>query len=148
MSEHSHAVAGRAAARLARVIENVLSEARLSLPQYRMLIYLSEVGSSSAAPMAGRLGVSRPSITALADGLVARELADRTTDATDRRRVSHTITPLGVEALRKADAVIARRFAELAQNMPSKADQEAAYAGLLMWMEALNVERAAKLADQ
>lgn len=148
MSQHSHAIAGRAAARLARVIENVLSEAGLSLPQYRMLIYLSEVGASSAAPMAGRLGVSRPSITALADGLVARNLAERTTDATDRRRVSHTITPLGLEVLKNADGVIAKRFSELANNMASAADQKKAYEGLLLWMEALNIERAAKLADK
>ena len=148
MSEHSYEVAGRAAARLARVIENVLSEVSLSLPQYRMLIYLSEVGASSAAPMAGRLGVSRPSITALADGLVARNLAERTTDATDRRRVSHTITPMGRKALEAADSIIAKRFAELVENMGSEAERKTAYEGLLLWMEALNVERAAKLAEK
>ncbi|MBK5224242.1 MAG: winged helix-turn-helix transcriptional regulator [Acidimicrobiia bacterium] len=140
--------AGRAAARLARAIENALGEVELSLPQYRMLIFLSEVGSSAATSMAGKLGVSRPSVTALVDGLVARDLAHRTADPVDRRRVAHTITAKGESALVDADAAVARRLEELATKILEPHGADAAYAGLLHWVSALNDEREAKLADQ
>src|SRR5690606_21991541 len=49
--------AGRAAARLARTLENALADTGVSLPQYRTLVFLSEVGSSAASALAGKLGV-------------------------------------------------------------------------------------------
>ena len=48
----------------------------LTLPQFRVLGILAE-GSSAASGLADRLAVRRPSITALIDGLVARDLVDR-----------------------------------------------------------------------
>jgi DNA-binding MarR family transcriptional regulator len=139
---------GRATARLARVVENALTTVDLSLPQYRMLIFLAEGGSAAASALAGKLGVSRPSVTALVDGLVARGLAERSTDPVDRRRVAHVVTPAGLDALERADQVVEARLAELAASIPEPADRAAAYAGLAIWHGALNAERDAKLTQQ
>jgi long-chain acyl-CoA synthetase len=139
---------GRAAARLARVVENALTPVDLSLPQYRMLIFLSEGGSEAASALAGMLGVSRPSVTALVDGLVARGLAQRCADPVDRRRVTHTLTAAGLDALHRADDAVERRMAELAESIPDEGDRIHAYAGLEQWLGAMNTEREAKLAQQ
>ena len=142
------AVAGRAAARLARVVENALTEVDLSLPQYRMLAFLEELGSSAASALAGKLGVSRPSVTALVDGLVARGLAERTADTTDRRRVAHVITPKGRDALAAADRAVTSRLDGMAEKIEDPSDREVAYAGLALWLGAMNAAREEKLADQ
>ena len=67
------AASGRVAARLAKVVERSLHELDLSLAQYRLLGNLAD-GPSQASTLAERLIVSRPSVTALADGLVERGL--------------------------------------------------------------------------
>ena len=134
-------------ARLARAIENTLTDTGVSLPQYRMLVFLDELGSAAASALAGRLGVSRPSVTALADGLVARGLATRTPDPTDRRRVGHVITDDGRKALERADEAVASRLSELATKIPDDADRAAAVKGLVFWLTALDTEREARLAE-
>lgn len=144
MAEHP----GRAAARLARAVENALATVELSLPQYRMLIFLDEGGAAAASALAGHLGVSRPSVTALVDGLVARGLAERRNDPRDRRRVAHSVTPLGLEILAAADAAVESRLDELAGNMPDPAMRTEAFLGLARWQLALNSERQARLDEQ
>jgi DNA-binding MarR family transcriptional regulator len=76
--------AGRAAARLSKALEVALSEVGLSLPQYRLLVYLSG-GPERATVLAGRLDVSPPSLTALVDGAVSRGLVERRASDDDRR---------------------------------------------------------------
>lgn len=147
-SPSRHISAGRAAARLARAVENALSQAELSLPQYRMLIFLSEGGSEAASALAGKLGVSRPSVTALVDGLVSRGLAERCADPVDRRRVTHAVTDAGRAALDRADRIVESRLAELATQMPDDAARDTAYSGLGSWLDAMNVEREERLAAQ
>lgn len=138
---------GRAAARLARLLENALAAVDLSLPQYRMLAFLDDMGSTAASALAGRLGVSRPSVTALIDGLVARGMAERAPDPLDRRRVAHAITPAGSAALAAADAAVVERLAALSERIASEEDRAVAFRGLAVWLGALNAEREAKLAD-
>jgi len=84
----------RAAARLAKAVELALVDVDLTLPQYRLLVYLAE-GSVAASALAGKLAVSKPSLTALADGLVAKALVERRAFAGDRRRVDHVLTEDG-----------------------------------------------------
>jgi long-chain acyl-CoA synthetase len=98
--------AARATAWLARRFEHALADLQLSLPQYRLLTYLSS-GNQAASNLAERLTVSRPSITALVDGLVERDYVERRNSDTDRRLVLHQITPVGLAALAEADASLA-----------------------------------------
>lgn len=139
---------GRAAARLARAVENALTAVELSLPQYRMLIFLDEGGEAAASALAGHLGVSRPSVTALVDGLVARGLAERRGDEADRRRVAHSVTSLGLEVLAAADAAVEARLDELSSRMAEPEMRTEAFVGLERWQSALDAERQARLDEQ
>ena len=127
--------AARAAARLARQVELALTAVDLSLPQYRVLALLSE-GSPAASALAGSLSVSRPSVTAVVDGLITRGLAARGDDPADRRKVRHVLTAKGRRSLRQADAAVAARLGEVAATLGDECT-----AGLLAWSAALDEYR-------
>jgi long-chain acyl-CoA synthetase len=78
--------AARAAAWLAKQVEIALSSVDLTGPQYRVLMLLGS-GTASATDAAERLAVSPPSVTAVIDGLVARQLVTRGHGTDDRRRI-------------------------------------------------------------
>ena len=130
---------GRTVAWLAKSLDRALAGEGLSLPQYRLLAFLSE-GSSAATALAGQLAVSPPSLTALADGLVARGLVERRTDPADRRRVAHVVTRKGLHALAAADRAVERQLTTLAQRLPP-ARRRRAIDGLGLWSQALTVAR-------
>lgn len=131
--------AGRAAARLSKQVERAVADVGLSLAQYRVLSNLSE-GPSAASSLAERLIVSRPSVTAIADGLVERGLVERTSDRTDRRAVVHVLTDGGTAMLQEADEAIAARLAAIAAHL-GEHDRRRAFAGLLAWQKALDAYR-------
>lgn len=95
----------RVIARLARGFETRLGETSISLAQFRLLAFLSE-GEWAASALADWLEVSRPSVTALVDGVVERGWVGRRESPDDRRRVLHQLTPAGREALASASACL------------------------------------------
>ncbi len=129
---------GRALAYLARVVEVTLADAGLSLPQYRLLSYLSR-GSSAASPAARQLATSRPSVTALVDGVVAKGLVSRVPDAVDRRRITLALTPEGYAVVERAEAAVEARLTAIAAHLPPE-DAEQACNALGLWLEALRAE--------
>jgi long-chain acyl-CoA synthetase len=135
----------RAAAYLARVLELALGDAGLSLPQYRLLTFLSR-GSSAASPAARDLSTSRPSVTALVDGVVAKGLVERLPDPGDRRRITLALTPAGFSVLERADAAAADRLTAAASHLPP-GDAERALDGLALWTDALRAEAGHVRAD-
>lgn len=138
--------AAQAATRLARQVALALGDLDLSPSQYRLLLFLSE-GNAAASAVAGRLAVSRPSVTALADGLERRDLLQRKSDPADRRKVAHELTDAGREALAAADAAVAERISGIADHLD--ADQaDRALDGLALWNEALTLARGGQVAQQ
>ena len=140
MTDESLVTAGpaRVVARLAKQVERALAEVDLSLAQYRLIGNLGD-GPSLASTLAERLIVSRPSVTALADGLVDRGLVSRER-AHDRRQVMHVLTEDGRKTLAAADEAIERRLASLAEHI-SDPDKTRAYKGLDAWGRALDLYR-------
>ncbi|HVA44270.1 MAG TPA: MarR family transcriptional regulator [Acidimicrobiales bacterium] len=134
---------GRVAARLARQVDVGLAQVDLSLPQYRILMFLAE-GAVAASALADNLAVSRPSVTAVVDGLVARGLVERRHDEGDRRRVGHTLTAEGRRVLDQADAAVDARLAEIARFLTNEQDAATAFEGLARWCSALDAFRAAR----
>ncbi len=132
--------AAHAAARLAKQVELALDAADLSLPQYRVMVFLAE-GSAGASALAGTLAVSRPTITVVVDGLVAKGFVERQGDEVDRRKVHHRLTPAGRRSLEQADAVVSARLAELADHLG--ADAPRAVEGLTLWGQAMAAARKA-----
>jgi len=100
---------GRTIARLARQVELATASVDLTLSQYRVLAIL-DLGCEAASKLADKLAVSRPSVTGVVDGLVARGLVERSHGDTDRRRVQLDLTPAGRLALASADAAIEQRL--------------------------------------
>jgi long-chain acyl-CoA synthetase len=131
---------GRVAARLAKVVERALDEIDLSLAQYRLLGNLAD-GPSQASTLAERLIVSRPSVTALVDGLVERGLVTRMGSEGDRRRVMHVLTTAGRKVLTGADHAIEARLEKVAGEL-SDPDRARAFKGLDSWGRALDAYRA------
>lgn len=130
---------GRVAAWLSKRVEVALATVDLTLPQYRVLGILAE-GSSAASGLADRLAVRRPSITALIDGLVARDLVDRRQEEGDRRRVALRLTPAGARILAEADEVVDSYLASMAAHLPSR-DEATALRSLELWGRAMAASR-------
>ena len=92
ISAEDRSAAVRVLARLHRLLESV--DSGLTLPQYRVLAALAQGGVRSAH-LAERLAVRRPTLTAIADGLVAAGYAERESEAGDRRVVRLIATDAG-----------------------------------------------------
>ena len=133
--------AARAAAKLARQVTIPLGEVDLSLPQYRVLAFLDE-GEAAPSDLAGRLSVSRPSITALMDGLITRGLVERRPDTDDGRRVHHHLTDTGRDTLQRADQAVGDRLVAIGTHM-NAGDPDVLIASLARFGEAIRTARAA-----
>jgi DNA-binding MarR family transcriptional regulator len=90
--------------RLHRSLECVATG--LTPAQYRIM-KLAAAGGERSTRLARRLAVAKPTLTAIADGLVAAGYAARTAEAGDRRVVRLSLTPAGRAALAAADAAYA-----------------------------------------
>lgn len=126
----------RVLARLSRIVERSLDDGALSLPQYRLLAFLSQ-GDWAASALADKLDVSRPSVTSLVDGLVKRGLVQRRPDPADRRRIDHVITVDGRAALERADAAAESAIAAVFAGIPGDVARDA-HAALCRLHEAMD----------
>jgi DNA-binding MarR family transcriptional regulator len=91
--------------RLFRALERV--DSSLTPQQYRIM-KLAGAGGERSARLAERLAVAKPTLTAIADGLVAAGYARRDAEAGDRRVVRLCLTAAGHEALDRADTAYGR----------------------------------------
>jgi long-chain acyl-CoA synthetase len=132
---------GRVAAWLSKRVEVALAGMDLTLPQYRVLGILAE-GSAAASGLADRLAVRRPSITALIDGLVARDLVDRRQEDADRRRVALRLTDEGARILAEADRTVDDYLVSIAGHLPDE-DEAMALHSLELWARAMTASRQA-----
>lgn len=84
----------------------------------RILGCLNRLGRMSPSKIADVLGLSRPQMSLLADGLAARKLVERKRDEADKRIVWIRITPAGQAALRGAIVAVGARMRVLLQSLP------------------------------
>jgi DNA-binding MarR family transcriptional regulator len=132
----------RAAARLAKVAGSALAEVDLTLPQYRVLVFLS-LRARPASDVAALLGVTPSTVTSVVDGLVERHLVERRPDTTDRRRVVLSLTRDGERLVTTGDRVVGERIDRLLDRL-APAEAETALVGL----ELLNVAMEAVLDER
>jgi DNA-binding MarR family transcriptional regulator len=90
--------------RISRALERI--EAGVSPQQYRILKLIGEGGERSAR-LADRLAVAKPTLTSIADSLVAAGLACREAEPGDRRVVRLRLTEAGQAAVARADTAYA-----------------------------------------
>ena len=131
----------RTLVRIARTLEHACTE--LTLPQYRLLAMVA-TGDRQATQLAGRLALSKPTITAVVDGLVERGLLSRSVVAGDRRAVDLTLTGAGWGALEVTEAAMAERLWRLLDHCE---DPELALAGIAQLSQALDAVVAKRLAE-
>jgi long-chain acyl-CoA synthetase len=130
---------------LAKSIEVALHDVDLSPSQYRLLIFLAEAPAAATA-LADRLAVTRPSLTALVDGLATRGFVVREPDPEDRRRVTHQISASGRDAIDAADASIQDRLTTwLEARLPEDRIAEV-NRGLETWHDGMVEARARRVA--
>jgi DNA-binding MarR family transcriptional regulator len=102
----------RLLARLARVAEQTCQSTGISLPQYRLLVSASG-GPQRASELAAAVGVSRPTLTSLVDGLEQAGLLRRIPVPTDRRGIRLELTDEGSRATARAERALAARLLRL-----------------------------------
>jgi long-chain acyl-CoA synthetase len=135
---------GRTVARLGRQVEIALATIDLTTAQYRTLTQLGD-GAEASSSLAAKLAVSRPSVTAVVEGLVDRGLVDRRHSDEDRRRVSVNLTESGRRVLAQADEVVSTKLAGLLAGVsPRQATQ--AVNGITQWGKAMDANKARKRA--
>jgi long-chain acyl-CoA synthetase len=129
----------RAASHLSKALDTILGQCGMTLAQYRMLSILEHVAQNDAdaSSLAERLSITRPSVTALVDGLVSRKFVARASDPRDGRRVWHTLTAQGQEALGRADESLSLHFGKVLSVL-TPADRDVALRGLMLWGTALD----------
>jgi DNA-binding MarR family transcriptional regulator len=110
--------AARTIALLGRVLERAAGD--LTLAQYRVLAMVS-AGDERASLLAGRLAVTKPSVSAVVDGLVERGFLARESVDGDRRAVRLTLTKGGKAALATAEAAMAERLEPLVDAVEDRA---------------------------
>jgi DNA-binding MarR family transcriptional regulator len=145
MSAELHVSVGRTVARLGRQVEIALATIDLTTAQYRTLTQLGD-GAEASSSLAAKLAVSRPTVTAVVEGLAERGLVDRRHSDEDRRRVSVNLTESGRRMLASADEVVSTKLAEvLAAVSPRQAAR--AVNGIVQWGSAMDANKVRKNAS-
>jgi len=121
-----------------------LLEGQVSLPQFRLLVVLEELGTSPSSRVARALGLGASSVTRLGDRLEASGHIVRGPDPHSRSVVTLELTPAGRELVAQ---VMQWRRAELSRilsRLPAGARAELA-AGLRRFHDAVGREYAGDL---
>jgi DNA-binding MarR family transcriptional regulator len=93
-------------------------ESDLSVPQFRVLVYLNRHEGASLSDIAEHMGLTLPSMSKMIDGLVNRQLVARRLNPADRRRVTLAPTARGRSAMLAAHKATESRLAERLTVVP------------------------------
>lgn len=95
-------------------------EPSLSVPQFRVLAFLSHNPDSSLSDVAEHIGITRATASPLIDRLVQRRLVDRREDPTERRHIRLKLTPEGHDRLEEMRYGTRQKLAELLNELTSE----------------------------
>ncbi len=109
----------RTVAIVSRVFEQVCREAQISLPQYRLLLFLRH-GPKRAGELAARAAIKRPTLTAIVAGLEKEGRLTRIADEIDGRGVRIEITAQGMATVKEAET----QLGEVVQQLCGLGDYE------------------------
>ena len=87
--------------------------ASLSVPQFRVLTFLSRQPGAPLSSVAEHLGIARSTASATVDRLVRRKLVSRTTHPEERRSIVLTLTTARVEHLQLVRDAASARMAKV-----------------------------------
>jgi DNA-binding MarR family transcriptional regulator len=130
-------------ARLARLLERACTE--LTLSQYRLLAMIAD-GAERASQIAGRLSLTKPTVSATIDTLVERGLVTRTTADDDRRALRLQITAEGRDVVGAAERAMRERLDDLLTRVDDPETVQSALVQLHAALEERREERRASRA--
>jgi DNA-binding MarR family transcriptional regulator len=93
--ERAHDLIGRFVEMVMGRLTTVWSDQNLSVAQIGLLYVLAHAGTANVRQISERLHISQPAASLLVDRLVRAELAERSDDPADRRRVIVRLTERG-----------------------------------------------------
>ena len=96
----------------------------LSAQQMNMILMVRVRQTVSVSELAGLLGVSPPSVSAMVDRLVERGLLTRTPCNQDRRKVEIRVSPEAIEEIVRVEEMILGSFVELVEAVGPEASQK------------------------
>jgi DNA-binding MarR family transcriptional regulator len=96
-----------------------LGELNLGFTQLAALYALAEGGTMTIADLADTLGRSPSAVSRLADGLVQRQLVERTQDSEDRRQRTLRLTGRGLALMGLVDRARAQEFLSIVRPLPA-----------------------------
>jgi DNA-binding MarR family transcriptional regulator len=96
-----------------------LGELNLGFTQLAALYALADSGTMTVADLADALGRSQSAASRLADGLVQRQLIERSQDSEDRRVRTLTMTARGQALLGIVDRARAQEFLSIVRPLPT-----------------------------
>jgi DNA-binding MarR family transcriptional regulator len=103
----------------------------MSVPQFRVLTFLSRTPGAPLSGVAEHLGVTRSTASAIVDRLVRRKLVSRTTHPQERRCVVLTLTPAGDQHYQQAREAACAHMAKVLAGL-SAADLLRVTEGLML----------------
>jgi len=109
----------RAIVFLYREFERVCRDEGISIPQYRLLLFLRH-GPKRAGELAARAAIQRPTLTSLVDGLEKDGRLRRVQVEADRRGVRLELTEAGVLAMRSVES----RLSSLLEGLCELGDKD------------------------
>jgi len=89
----------------------------LSMPQVHAIMVARDRGQATITEIAGVLGVSLPSASAMVDRLVEKGILERRQDRRDRRRVLVSVAPRAVREIEKINDTILHAFVDLVEKI-------------------------------
>ena len=96
-----------------------LGELNLGFTQLAALYALADSGTMTVVDLADTLGRSQSATSRLADGLVQRQLIERSQDVEDRRQRTLTLTGRGQALLGLVDRARAQEFLSIVRPLPT-----------------------------
>jgi DNA-binding MarR family transcriptional regulator len=91
----------------------------LSVPQFRVLTFLSRTPGAPLSSVAEHLGVARSTASAIVDRMVRRKLVSRVVHPEARRSVVLTLTAAGARHLQRAHEAASARMAKILAGLPA-----------------------------
>ena len=88
------------------VVEQVASEEKITLAQFRCLQAIAARGTTLTTRLAEQMRVTMPTMTSRIDGLVERGLVERQPDPQSRRQIQLRLTPAGTTLLAAYQAMM------------------------------------------
>ena len=100
-----------------RTIMRNQREPSLSVPQFRVLAFLSHHPGASLSDVADHIGITRASASTMVERLVQRNVVDRQEDPNERRHIMLKLTPTGSDLLEEMRNSTRQKIAELLDEL-------------------------------